>query len=47
MNEAFERFVRRKYGSRYDLTRDQEGFYSREIVKCMFEVWKYKSGVIA
>lgn len=39
MNKAFERYMRQRYGNRYDLTRDVEGFYCREIVKRMFEVW--------
>lgn len=34
----------KKFGSRYDLTRDQDGYYIREVVKRMFDVWKYKSG---
>ncbi|EFA7368191.1 hypothetical protein O2B32_002674 [Escherichia coli] len=38
MNKAFELWVRQRYGNRYDLTRDVDGFYCREIVKRMFEV---------
>ncbi|WP_272928271.1 hypothetical protein [Escherichia albertii] len=39
MNKAFERYMRQRYGNRYDLTRDAYGFYCREVVKRMFEVW--------
>ncbi|MCQ1632912.1 hypothetical protein NOE29_09100 [Escherichia coli] len=41
MHESFERWVRQRYGNRYDLTRDAHGYYSREVVKRMFEVWRY------
>lgn len=44
MNKAFERYVRHRYDNRYDLTRDVEGFYCREIVKRMFEVWCHCKG---
>lgn len=44
MNKAFERYMRQRYGNRYDLTRDVEGFYCREIVKRMFEVWCHCKG---
>ena len=27
MNKAFERWVHQRYGNRYDLTRDVDGFY--------------------
>ncbi|EGM8157324.1 TPA: hypothetical protein ACHOWV_004735, partial [Escherichia coli] len=33
-----------RYGSRYDLTRDVDGFYCREIVRRMFEVWCHCCG---
>lgn len=33
MNKAFERWVHQRYGNRYDLTRDVDGFYCREVVK--------------
>lgn len=39
MNKSFEMFMLTTYGKQYDLTRDQDGFYCREIVKRMFEVW--------
>ncbi|EIZ6119619.1 hypothetical protein AB7Y34_002658 [Salmonella enterica] len=39
MYKSFELWVRRQYGSQYDLTRDIEGFYCRETVRRMFEVW--------
>ena len=39
MNKAFERYMRQRYGNRYDLTRDTGGFYCREVVKLMFEEW--------
>lgn len=29
MNKAFERYMRQRYGNRYDLTRDVSGFYCR------------------
>ena len=41
MNKAFECWMRQRYGSRYDLTRDSHGYYCREVVKRMFEVWRY------
>ncbi|WP_063255091.1 hypothetical protein, partial [Enterobacter hormaechei] len=36
MNQAFELWVRMRYGNRYDLTRDIQGLYCREVVKRMF-----------
>ncbi|EHU01673.1 hypothetical protein CKS_0108 [Pantoea stewartii subsp. stewartii DC283] len=39
MNKSFEMMMRRRYGRRYDLTRDQDGFYCREIVRRMLEVF--------
>lgn len=39
MNRAFECYMRLKYGNRYDLTRDVDGLYCREVVKRMFEVF--------
>ncbi|WP_199257297.1 hypothetical protein [Pantoea sp. BAV 3049] len=47
MNKAFETMVRMKYGDRYDLTRDMHGYYCREVVKRMFEVWCECKGVAA
>ncbi|ASA52261.1 hypothetical protein K9D89_001401 [Salmonella enterica] len=44
MHKSFELWVRRQYGSRYDLTRDDYGFYCREVVKRMYEVWRYCHG---
>ncbi|WP_436798023.1 hypothetical protein [Escherichia coli] len=41
MHEAFERWMRQRYGNRYNLTRDTDGHYCREIVKRMFETWRY------
>ncbi|WP_318390331.1 hypothetical protein [Enterobacter sp.] len=43
--KAFEWFVRINHGDRYDLTRDVDGNYAREVVKRMFEVWCYCRGV--
>ncbi|EEX2150080.1 hypothetical protein ABVX93_000952 [Escherichia coli] len=45
MNKAFELWIRQRYGSRYDLTRDVDGFYCREVVKRMFEVWCHCCGL--
>ncbi|EBC2830876.1 hypothetical protein CYF26_16410 [Salmonella enterica] len=45
MNKAFELWVRQRYGNRYDLTRDDYGFYCREVVKRMFEVWCHCRGL--
>ena len=45
MHASFERWVRSRYGSRYDLTRDAYGFYSREVVKRMFEAWCHRRGL--
>lgn len=39
MHTAFEFWVRKTFGNRYDLTRDVDGFYCREVVKRMFDVW--------
>lgn len=39
MNKGFEFYMRRTHGDRYDLTRDMDGFYARETVRRMFEVW--------
>lgn len=39
MNKSFEAWMRRQYGNRYDLTHNMHGYYCREIVKRMFEVW--------
>ena len=45
MNKAFEVWVRKRYGNRYDLTRDCDGFYCREVVKRMFDVWCHCRGL--
>ncbi|EHO4422342.1 TPA: hypothetical protein ACTAI2_003452 [Salmonella enterica subsp. enterica serovar Oranienburg] len=45
MNKEFEIWVRQRYGNRYDLTRDDYGFYCREVVKRMFEVWRHCRGL--
>lgn len=45
MNKEFEIWVLRRYGNRYDLTRDSYGFYYQEVVKRMFEVWCYCRGL--
>lgn len=47
MNEDFEKWVRGRYGSRYDLARDNDGFYAREVVKRMFDVWRHCRGLRA
>ena len=47
VNKAFEAMVRLKYGSRYGLERDLEGYYAREIVRRMFEVWCHCKGIAA
>ncbi|MED8995998.1 hypothetical protein RCM47_16415 [Escherichia coli] len=39
MHRDFETWVRTRYGNRYDLTRDGYGYYCREVVKRMYEVW--------
>lgn len=44
MNRLFECYMRLKHGDRYDLTRDADGFYCREVVKRMFEVWCHCKG---
>ncbi|EHL4599681.1 hypothetical protein NXJ56_004407 [Salmonella enterica] len=44
MNKEFEIWVRQRYGNRYDLLKDREGFYCREVVKRMYEVWRYCHG---
>ncbi|MEF3198650.1 hypothetical protein J8984_22460 [Klebsiella quasipneumoniae subsp. similipneumoniae] len=43
MNREFEIWMRLRYGGRYDLTRD--GYYCREVVKRMFEVWCHCRGL--
>ncbi|EHN1753727.1 TPA: hypothetical protein ACF0UC_003953 [Salmonella enterica] len=45
MNKEFEIWVLRRYGNRYDLTRDDYGFYCWEVVKRMFEVWCHRRGL--
>ncbi|END3472193.1 hypothetical protein ACOIPX_001914 [Salmonella enterica] len=45
MNKEFEIWVRQRYGNRYDLTTDMDGVYYREIVRRMFEVWRYCRGL--
>ena len=45
MHKALEVWVRQRYGSRYDLTRDQDDVYCREIVRRMFEVWCHCRGL--
>lgn len=45
MNKVFEIWVHQQYGSRYDLTRDCDGFYCREVVKRMFDVWCHCRGL--
>lgn len=39
MNRGFECYMRLKHRDRYDLTRDVDGLYCREIVRRMFEIW--------
>lgn len=46
MNKAFEAMIRLKYGNRYSLELDVEGYYAREIVRRMFEVWCHCKGVV-
>ncbi|RRF04544.1 hypothetical protein EAO13_29900 [Klebsiella pneumoniae] len=45
MNREFEIWIRLRYGGRYDLTRDGHGYYSREVVKRMYEVWCHCRGL--
>ncbi|EDW0701356.1 hypothetical protein KV01_005910, partial [Salmonella enterica subsp. enterica] len=45
MNKEFEIWMRQRYGNRYDLTRDMEDIYCREIVRRMFDVWRYCRGL--
>lgn len=45
MHNAFELRVRQRYERRYDLTRDIDDFYSREVVKRMFETWCHCRGL--
>ncbi|HII0645298.1 TPA: hypothetical protein ACYYHP_001740 [Salmonella enterica subsp. enterica serovar Yopougon] len=45
MNKEFEIWVLRRYGNRYDLTRDDYGFFCWEVVKRMFEVWCHCRGL--
>ncbi|HBM7966101.1 TPA: hypothetical protein RPP45_001193 [Escherichia coli] len=45
MHKDFERWMRQRYGNRYDLARDTDGYYCREIVKRMFEVWCHRRGL--
>ncbi|EJL1488658.1 hypothetical protein NL850_001604 [Salmonella enterica] len=45
MNKEFEIWMRQRYRNRYDLTRDDYGFYCREVVKRMFEVWCHCRGL--
>ena len=47
MNKSFEAMMRLKYGNKYDLTRDLDGYYAREIVRRMFEVYCECKGVAA
>ncbi|EIZ1254100.1 hypothetical protein NPX08_003149 [Escherichia coli] len=47
MHKDFERWMRQRYGNRYDLTRDTDDYYCREIVKRMFEVWCHCRGLYA
>lgn len=42
---SFEEFMRQQYGDRYDLTIDDYGYYAREVVKRMFEVWSHCRGL--
>ncbi|EHD9189845.1 hypothetical protein Q2589_003262 [Salmonella enterica] len=44
MHKEFEIWMRQRYGNRYDLTRDIEEVYCREIVRRMFDVWRYLRG---
>nr|WP_281732598.1 hypothetical protein [Franconibacter sp. IITDAS19] len=45
IHKSFEWYMRLWHGDRYDLTRDTDGMYAREVVKRMFEVWCYCRGV--
>lgn len=45
MHKAFEMWVRQQCGGRYDLTLDYDGYYAREIVRRMFDVWCHCRGL--
>ncbi|EBU8672100.1 hypothetical protein DLR41_19515 [Salmonella enterica subsp. enterica serovar Panama] len=45
MNKEFEIWMRQRYGNRYDLTRDMEDIYCREIVRRMFDMWCHCRGL--
>lgn len=38
-DKEFETMVRNLHGDRYRFEQDQEGYYVREVVKRMYEVW--------
>lgn len=45
-NAEFETIVRRRYGARYNLTKDVDGYYASEPVKRMHEMWCVAKGII-
>lgn len=44
--KEFENLVRLRYGSRYNLVKDVEGYYANETVKRMYEFWCLAKGII-
>ncbi|WP_439412963.1 hypothetical protein [Enterobacter ludwigii] len=45
MHKSFESWVLQQYGTRYNLEQDAHGYYAREVVKRMFEVWSHCRGL--
>jgi hypothetical protein len=45
MQLSFDKWMRQQYGERYKLDIDYEGYYAREIVRRMFEVWCHCRGL--
>lgn len=45
MNE-FEQLVRKRWGNRYNLTKDIEGYYAVESVRHMYDIWCICKGII-
>lgn len=42
----FEQLVRKRWGNRYNLTKDRDGWYASETVKRMYDVWCICKGII-
>ena len=45
-NSAFEAIVRKLHGNRYSFEQDVDGYYTREVVKRMYEIYCICTGIL-